>query len=94
MKNLEQKEGFLNRHTNPLPNHSEVIEVITKGYDGQFNFICNWKPYIKNEEPEWMVVKEGYLGTATPISMEDKAKLAWLHAWEQGDESFVYYRFL
>jgi uncharacterized phage protein (TIGR01671 family) len=92
MKNLEQKEGFFNRHINPLPKHKAVIKIITKGHNGQFNFVCNWKPF-EEIKSEGLSIKTGYLGTATPNLIQDGEYFCF-HAWEQNDEEFVYYSIL
>lgn len=92
MKNLEQKEGFFNRHINPLPKHKAVIKIITKGHNGQFNFVCNWKPFTEIKSGG-LEIKKGYLGTATPTLIKDGEYICF-HAWEENDEEFVYYSVL
>jgi len=35
MRNLEQREGFVNRHTDGLPKEKCAMKVITKDVDGE-----------------------------------------------------------
>lgn len=89
MKNSEQREGFLNRHTNGLPDKSCAMRVITKDVDGEHIYLCEWEPFDKSQYNESNMTSEGYLGTVRVI--EGKYKGIGFHAWEQNNSEFVWY---
>ena len=49
MKNLEQREGFVNRNTNGLPDKTTTMRVVTKDVDGEHIYLCEWKPFDKSQ---------------------------------------------
>ena len=93
MKNYIRREGYLNRHNEPLPNERVVINIAYEDSDGEHKFLCEWKPYDPTEyvdvPPEFRPIK-GYLGTAEVIS--GKHKGIGFHAWDQNDSEFIYYQ--
>lgn len=89
MKNLEQRNGFLNRHTNGLPNKTTKIKVVIKDFDGEHIYLCVWKPFDKNQYLKYNMPTDGYLGTAKVI--EGKYAGIGFHAWEQNNYEFVWY---
>ncbi len=83
MKNLEVKEGYLNRHLNPLPTDKEIfIKIIHNGNDGIVD--CRWFP---NQH------KSDCLGTARRYTQLGKSLI--LHTgynvWEPNNDEFIYY---
>lgn len=92
MKNLENREGYFNRHLDPLPNKSLEIEIITKDITGEFNYICLWQPFRKEFYSEKNLPGKGYLGTAKIV--EGMFKGIGFHAWEQNDSEFIYYKII
>ena len=89
MKNLEQREGFVNRHTNDLPKERCVMKVITKDVYGEHIYLCEWKPFNRNQYTETNMPAEGYLGTANVI--EGIYTDIGFNAWEQNDSEFIWY---
>lgn len=89
MKNLEQREGFKNRHTDGLPEKSFPMRVVTRDFGGEYIFLCEWKPFDSNNYSEDNMPADGYLGTASII--EGKYQGIGFHAWEQNNSEFVYY---
>ena len=77
MKNLDKKEGFLNRHLDDLP--KEITNIII--LNDNIELLCEWIPFIKNN---------GYLGTARIID-GNHIRIGF-HAWEQNDSEFTYYK--
>ena len=90
MRNTEQREGFVNRHTEGLPDKKCLIMVVTKGFSGEHISLCEWKPFDKSQYTETTIPAEGYLGTATTIDGEYKG--IGFHAWEQNNSEFVWYK--
>ena len=89
MKNLEQREGFLNRHTNRLPDKPSKMRVVTKNADGERIYLCEWDPFDKSQYSKENIPSDGYLGTAKVI--EGKYTGIGFHAWEQNNSEFVWY---
>mgnify|MGYP003404216569 FL=1 len=89
MKNLKQKKGFINRHTNRLPEHKCTIRIVTKDIDGEHIFSCEWSPFNKSEYSKENMPSKGYLGSARVIEGEFKG--IGFNAWEQNNSEFVYY---
>ncbi len=84
MKNLEQREGFKNRHTDPLPDKIIIIKVILNEGDRDI-CLCEWEPPRKN-----IRYHTGYLGTARKISGDHKG--IGFNVWEQNNSEFIYYQ--
>ena len=78
-----KKEGFVNRHTNGLPDKITTMRVVTKDVDGEHIYLCEWKPSQYSKE------NDGYLGTAKVI--EGRYTGIGFHAWEQNNSEFVWY---
>lgn len=89
MKTLKQKEGYLNRHTDLLPNENAIIEIVHNDVDGEHVYICEWEPFDENKYKGLETPSEGYLGTARAVVGEHKG--IGFHAWEQNDSEFIYY---
>jgi hypothetical protein len=89
MKNLEQREGFVNRHTNGLPKEKCAMKVITKDVDGEHIYLCEWKPFDKNQYSKENMPDDGYLGTVKVI--QGRYTGIGFHAWEQNNSEFVWY---
>lgn len=47
MKNLEQREGFKNRHIDLLPEQIRKINIVTKDINGEHIYLCEWRPFDK-----------------------------------------------
>lgn len=90
MKNIEQREGWVNRHTSGLPTKPAVMRVVTKDVDGEHVDLCEWTPFDKSQYTENTMPGEGYLGTASVIYGTSKG--IGFHAWEQNNSEFVYYQ--
>ena len=75
-------EGFVNRHTNKLPDKITTMRVVKKDFDGEHIYLCEWKPSHSKEN-------DGYLGTAKVI--EGIYTGIGFHAWEQNNSEFVWY---
>ena len=90
MKNLEQKEGFINRHINGLPNKITTMEVVIKDINGEHIYLCKWKPFKKYQYSKENMPDDGYLGTAKVIKGTYKG--IGFHAWEQNNSEFVWYK--
>lgn len=90
MKNLEQREGFVNRHTSGLPDKKCTMTVCTEDVSGKHNYLCEWTPFDKSQYNEVNMPSEGYLGTAEVIEGEYKG--IGFHAWMQNNSEFVYYQ--
>lgn len=89
MKTSKQREGYLNRHTDPLPNENAIIEIVHNDVDGEHIYICEWEPFDINKYKGLMKPDKGYLGTAKVIIGEYKG--IGFNVWEQNDSEFVYY---
>jgi len=89
MKNLEQREGFVNRNTNGLPDKKARMKVVTKDIDGEHIYLCEWKPFDKSQYSKENMPSEGYLGTVTVI--DGRYTGIGFHAWEQNNSEFVWY---
>jgi hypothetical protein len=89
MKNLEEREGFINRHTNGLPKEKCVMRVVVKDVDREYIHLCQWEPFDKSKHTKNNMPSEGYLGTVKVI--EGKYTGIGFHAWEQNNSEFVFY---
>jgi hypothetical protein len=85
MKNLENREGYKNRHVHGLPDKATEMKIVTKDVDGENIYFCEWFPADKHNQHH-----EGFLGTARVISGQYKG--IGFHAWEQNNSEFVYYQ--
>lgn len=92
MKNLKPREGFKNRHIDPLPDYDCVIEIVHNDIDGEHICKCNWKPFNKNNYQDHLMPGEEYLGTASVV--EGRSLGIGFHAWEVNNSEFVYYNIL
>lgn len=85
MKSFEQKEGFLNRHINGLPDSICQIWILK---DNEV-YLCTWFPFDESEYSEKTMPPKEYLGTAEVIEGEYKG--IGFHAWKHDDIEFVWY---
>lgn len=95
MKNLEEREGFKNRHINGLPDKVCTIKIIKQEVDsdrraGEHEYVCQWKPYNPDNYNEHIMPSKGYLGTAKVI--EGISTGIGFHAWNQNDHEFIYWK--
>lgn len=88
MKNIEQKEGWINRNTDGLPKESAIMRIISTSEESVH--LCEWTPFDKTKYTEKNMPGEGYLGTCRVIS--EPFKGIGFHAWEQNDYEFIYYQ--
>ncbi|MCQ4139207.1 hypothetical protein [Chryseobacterium sp. EO14] len=88
MKNHIEKEGFINRKENGLPDKKTKMEIIVSGKNGDEVFRCKWTPAEISVNPNKK--HEGYLGSAE--IMTGKYEGIQFHAWEQNDSEFIYYK--
>ncbi len=89
MKNLEKRDGFLNRHTDGIPSEITIIRVVNVSSSGEDIFLCEWKPFKPEHRTKNFNPGTGYLGTAKVV--EGRWKGIGFHMWEQNDSEFVYY---
>lgn len=89
MKNLEQREGFVNRNTNGLPDKTTTIRVVIKDVDGEHIYLCEWKPFDKIQYSKENMPTDGFLGSAKVI--EGRYTGIGFNAWEQNNSEFVWY---
>lgn len=89
MKNLEQRDGFLNRHTNGLPEKTTTMKVVIKDVDGEHIYLCVWNPFDKSKYSKNNMPTNGYLGTAKIIYGIYTG--IGFNAWEQNNSEFVWY---
>jgi hypothetical protein len=89
IKDLEQREGWVNRNTNGLPTEPTTMKVITKDVDGERVYLCKWNPFDKSQYRDIHMPGKGYLGTAKVI--EGRYKGIGFHAWAQNNSEFVWY---
>lgn len=89
MKNLEQREGLINRHTHGLPATKCRIIILTEDISGEHRFLCQYTPFDKNNYNESNMPAQGYLGTAKVIAGNHKG--IGFHCWESNNSEFVYY---
>lgn len=89
MKNLEQREGFINRNTNGLPKEKCVMKVVTEDIDGEHIFLCEWNPVDKIKDKENNIKRDGFLGSVKVI--EGRYKGIGFNAWAQNNSEFVWY---
>jgi len=89
MRNLEQREGFINRHIYGLPKANCTMKVVTMDVNGEHIFTCEWIPFDKNQYTEKNIPGDGYLGTAKVI--DGKFTGIGFHAFEQNNSEFVFY---
>ena len=89
MKNSQQREGFINRHINGLPDYKCTMRVVTNDVDGEHIYLCEWKPFDKSQYTQINMPVKGYLGTASVI--EGSYKGIGFHAWEQNNNEFIWY---
>lgn len=90
MKNLEQKDGFINRHINGLPNKKCIIKIITNDINGEQEHMCNWIPFDKTKYTQQNIPNNGYLGTA--IVIEGIFSGIGFQAWKQNNNEFLWYK--
>jgi hypothetical protein len=88
--NKTQREGFLNRHTEGLPEKSVPMRVVTNDFFGEMVFLCEWKPFNRNNYSKENMPADGYLGTVKVT--EEKFKGIGFHAWKTSNSEFVYYQ--
>lgn len=89
MKNLKNREGYKNRHTDELPKEACIIKIIHEDSFGEAIFLCEWKPFNEQEYTNKMLPDKGYLGTAEVISGTFKG--IGFNAWQQNNSEFIYY---
>lgn len=89
-KNLEQREGWINRNIDGLPKEKSTIKIINKDVDGEHIHVCEWKPFDKSEYRENDMPGTGYLGTARVI--QEPHMGIGFHAWDQNNSEFIYYK--
>lgn len=101
MKNLKERIGFKNRHTDGLPKEKVNMKVIINNVDGEHIMLCEWKPFnAKDFTGKKSPAKfggtqyvdkpaKGYLGTVKVI--QEQFNGIGFHAWEQNNSEFVYY---
>lgn len=87
MKTLKQKEGWLNRHTEGLPEDGTIIKILYnfKGIEHEKIYLCQFEavnPKLPHEK--------GFLGTARIIARTSTS--IGLHIWEHNDYEFIYYQ--
>jgi hypothetical protein len=90
MKNLDHREGFLNRHVDGLPDQACVIKIVTQDFLGEEINFANWRPYKEGSYKGAVKPAPGYLGTANWIGGPYDG--IGFHAWEQSDSEFVWYK--
>jgi hypothetical protein len=91
MKNLEKREGYLNRHLNPLPvDNVYPIEFISNDVDGEHTYKGLWYPSLPDKYTEENKPAKGFLGH---IRITEPYNIGF-NAWEQNDSEFVYYKIL
>jgi hypothetical protein len=91
MKNLDKKEGYLNRHLNPLPTDNVYpIEFLYDDYDNQHVYKGLWYPALSDNYTENNIPLQGYLGTVKVKEPLDQK----FYAWKQNDSEFIYYKLL
>lgn len=94
MKNLDEREGFLNRHINPLPTDRICwIRFINKDSDGEHIYIGKWYPKLADNYTENNQPAEGYLGHVTIVGPVFGSTIGF-NAWEQNNSEFIYYNVL
>lgn len=90
MKNTIEKDGFINRHLNPLPLHKCRIIILTEDLSCEHQFLCSYTPLDKSKYNETNMPAQGYLGTAKVIA--GKHIGIEFHVWENNNSEFVYYK--
>jgi hypothetical protein len=85
MKNTEPREGYLNRHVDPLPLLNCHIKIIINDSTGERTEICYWKPVAAEPKPV-QPHGIGYLGTAWNFNRIG------FNAIEQNNQEFIYYQ--
>ena len=92
-KNLEKREGFLNRHVDGLPKQKVVMKVVTNDSQGEHIDLCEWRPFDpKNYKEGVEIPGKDYLGTVKII--EGKFKGIGFHAWDSSNSEFIYYQII
>lgn len=95
-KNLEVREGYLNRHIDGLPGVMCNMEVIVRDVDGEHVHVCRWEPYDRSKELVTTISynkpAEGYLGCVRVI--EGRFEGIGFNVWAQNNSEFVYYKVL
>lgn len=92
MENLEPREGYLNRHIDPLPKEKCIIEIVHKDVDGEHLYKCEWNPFNPLEYIEgYTKPSPEYVGTARTI--ENKIKIGF-HANTVNNSEFIYYKII
>lgn len=90
-KNLEKREGFLNRHVVGLPKQKAVIKIVTKDIDGEHIDLCEWSPFDPNNYKGATLPGKDFLGTAKVIEGKFPGIGIGFHAWECNNSEFIYY---
>ena len=100
VKDLREREGFKNRHTEPLPDKACEVNIIHKDFNGETIFHCQWTPVdwskytgktMNSGNTYWIDMPgEGYLGSVKVI--EGKYKGIGFNAWGQTNGEFIYYK--
>lgn len=89
MKTTNQREGFLNRNTDGLPDKVCLIKIVAYSVFSESIYQCTWIPFDKSKYTEANMPDEGYLGTATVV--HGRSTGMGFHAWEQNDSEFIWY---
>lgn len=82
MKNLIEKQGFLNRHLSDLPKQKVKVKILI----GNTIRFCEWFPFNESDCHQIEKPHDGYLGTAK--CMETGIGF---NAWAQNNSEFIYY---
>ena len=82
-------EGFVNKHTNKLPDKITTMRVVTKDVYGEHIYLCEWKPFDKSQYSKENMPADGYLGTVKVI--KGRYTGIGFHAWEQNNSEFVWF---
>jgi len=94
MKNLEKREGYLNRHLNPLPvDNIYPIEFISNNLEGEHIYKGLWYPALADKYDEENKPIKNYLGYVKTKEPHNSCDISF-YVWEQNDSQFVYYKIL
>ncbi len=82
--NTEPREGYFNRHVDPLPITPAVIWILHTDVDGETEFLCEWIP------KQLLGAPINYVGCCRVITT--KYRGIGFNAWATNNSEFIYWR--
>lgn len=88
-KNLLQRDGFINRHREGMPEEKCSIKILVDEQGKEVSYSCQWFPFVRADYSEDDMPPNGYLGTAK-VTAGKYSGIAF-HAWSENNSEFIWY---